>query len=114
MQKKLIVFASKFVGIYLLSNLIYLLWINYLGNQIDGISELVALVSQRLLLAIGYDVTLVHSDIHPRILFYLNNINYITVSEGCNGVSVMITFFASILSFKGEVKSKILFCQLDY
>lgn len=109
MQNKLIVFASKFVGLYLFLNLLYLLWINYLGNQIDGISELVAFVSQKILLAVGYDVSLVYSDLHPRILFYLNNLNYITVSEGCNGVSVMITFFASILSFNGELKSKIRF-----
>ena len=112
MQKKLIVFASKFVGIYLILNLLYLLWINFLGNQIDGISECVALVSQKVLLIIGYDVKLVYSDLHPRILFYYNNVNYITVSEGCNGVSVMITFFASILSFKGAIKSKILFLSI--
>jgi len=109
MQKKLIVFASKFVGLYLFLNLLYLLWINFLVKKIDGISEWVAMVSQKLLLMLGYDVTLVYSDLHPRILFYFNNVNYITVSEGCNGVSVMITFFASIISFKGAVKSKILF-----
>jgi exosortase family protein XrtF len=112
MQKKLIVFASKFVGIYLLLNLLYLLWINFLGNQIDGISELVAIVSQKILLIIGYDVTLVNSELHPRILFYYNKVNYITVSEGCNGVSVMITFFASILSFRGAAKSKVLFLSI--
>jgi len=112
MQKKLIVFASKFVGIYLFLNLLYLLWINFLGNRIDGISELVAMVSQKILLFLGYDVTLVFSDLHPRILFYYNNVNYITVSEGCNGVSVMITFFASILSFRGAAKSKILFLSI--
>jgi exosortase family protein XrtF len=109
MQKKLIVFASKFVGLYLFLNLLYLLWINFLVKKIDGISEWVAMVSQKLLLMLGYDVTLVYSDLHPRILFYFNNVNYITVSEGCNGVSVMITFFASIITFKGAVKSKILF-----
>jgi len=112
MQKKLIVFASKFVGLYLFLNLLYLLWINFLGNKIDGISEWVAMVSQKLLLMLGYDITLVYSDLHPRILFYYNKVNYITVSEGCNGVSVMITFFASILSFKGAVKSKILFLTI--
>jgi exosortase family protein XrtF len=112
MQKKLIVFASKFVGLYLFLNLLYLLWINFLGNQIDGISELVAMVSQKILILIGYDVSLLYSDLHPRILFYLNNVNYITVSEGCNGVSVMITFFASILSFKGTAKSKVLFLSI--
>ena len=109
MQKKLIVFASKFVGLYLFLNLLYLLWINFLVEKIDVISEWVAMVSQKLLLMLGYDVTLVYSDLHPRILFYFNNVNYITVSEGCNGVSVMITFFASIITFKGAVKSKILF-----
>jgi exosortase family protein XrtF len=109
MQKKLIVFASKFVGIYLFLNLLYLLWINFLGNRIDCISELVAIVSQKILLFLGYDVTLKFSDLHPRILFYYNKVNYITVSEGCNGVSVMITFFASIISFKGAIKSKIQF-----
>jgi exosortase family protein XrtF len=112
MQKKLIIFVSKFVGIYLLSNLLYLLWINYLDNHIDVISEWVALVSQKVIFMIGYDVTLVYSDLHPRILFYYNNVNYITVSEGCNGVSVMITFLASILSFKGAIKLKILFLSI--
>ncbi len=112
MQKKLIVFATKFVGLYLFLNLLYLLWINYLGNQIDGISNLVAIVSQRILISIGYDVSLIYSDLHPRVLFYLNKVNYITVSEGCNGVSVMITFFASILSFKGAIKSKVLFLSI--
>lgn len=112
MQKKLIVFASKFVGIYLLLNLLYLLWINHLANQIDGISELVAIVSQKILALIGYNVNLVHADLHPRLLFYFNNINYITVSEGCNGVSVMITLLASMLSFRGNLKSKILYLSI--
>ncbi len=90
-------------------NVLYLFWLNTLGNQVDFITNFIAIFSKIVLSLFGFDVTLQHAITMPKVGLFYNAKNIIAVSEGCNGVSVLITYLASMFSFNGSKLSKLFF-----
>ncbi|MCX6186111.1 MAG: exosortase family protein XrtF [Bacteroidetes bacterium] len=108
-KKSLLFFAGKIVGLYFLLNVIYLFWLHFLGNQVDAITYFVAISSQKVIVYFTPNVIFQEAVNSPKILFFFLGRNIITVSEGCNGASVLITFISSIFAFNGNFNSKICF-----
>jgi exosortase family protein XrtF len=97
--KSIFVFISVFVGVYIISNLLYGLYIESFSPQPDPITRLVSRQVKPLLSAFGYDVSLHDYKQHAATAVVDSGVPVIEIYEGCNGVNTAIVFLAFILSF---------------
>jgi exosortase family protein XrtF len=88
---------------------LYLSWISYLGDRPDAISSAVAEAGRLILSIYGFPVLLHAAPGAAKIYFSYAGHPIIAVSEGCNGVSLLIIFASLIIAFEGTFFSKALF-----
>ena len=107
-----IVFLIKFVGIYLVGNLLYGLYITGYEPRPDPVTHTVTVQTGIVLNACGYRV-----DVEDRTNKPTTDITYfgktrLAVFEGCNGLNVMIIFIAFLFAFGPLIKELAWFIPL--
>ncbi|HLZ17075.1 MAG TPA: exosortase family protein XrtF [Cyclobacteriaceae bacterium] len=111
--KPAIRFVLMFVGLYLMGNLVYGLYISSLGNTPDEITDLVSGQSAWVLNnLLGYDVNAVLNSAGPTVFLKTGQRVVLNVYEGCNGINVFIVFAAFIIAFSGSRRSALWFIPL--
>jgi exosortase family protein XrtF len=101
--KPAIRFVLIFVGLYVVGNLVYGLYISFEGNAPDDITRLVADQSAWLLTNVfGYEVDAVPNTAGPTVFLITGESKVLNVFEGCNGINVFIVFAAFIVAFNGN------------
>lgn len=110
--KPTILFLLKFLGIYLIGNLVYGAWITHWHPQPDPMTTWVTEQSAQLLQLFGWEATAHNHATKPTT--YINYLDRATVAvyEGCNGLNVLIVFLAFILAFGPYGKPMIWFIPL--
>jgi exosortase family protein XrtF len=107
--KLALLFLAKFLGIYLIGSVLYLLWLNIFIPYPDPITEIVTAQSSHLLNMWGYRThTFIHKSAAIVSIVYNGN-SVVSVYEGCNGVNVMIIFLGFIIAFSPVRKLMIFF-----
>jgi len=104
-----IFFLLRFLGIYIIGNILYGLWIVSYGILADPITQLVTSNSAWLLNIIGFDASTLNSTIAPKVALQLNSQTVVNVYEGCNAINVSILFVAFLFAYKGSLKRTTLF-----
>jgi exosortase family protein XrtF len=94
-----IFFLIKFLGVYLVGNLLYGFYVNYYTPQPDPITHFVTVHSARVIEIFGYPVSVVDQINKPYTLIIFKGRSILSVYEGCNGVNSMIVFVAFIVAF---------------
>lgn len=102
-----ILFLVKFVGIYLVGNLLYGLFITSFEPKPDPVTHVVSEQTAFVLNVCGYHVVAEDDERKPT-----TDINYLgrtrlSVFEGCNGINTMIIFVAFLLAF-GPISKNLL------
>lgn len=106
-------FLLVFVGLYLIGNVIYGLFISYRENMPDEMTNLVAHQSARILrLFFGYHVNAVLNSTGPTVFLKTGEHVVLNIYEGCNGINVFIVYSAFIIAFKGSLKKVFWFIPL--
>jgi exosortase family protein XrtF len=97
--KPTILFLVKFLGIYLVGNFLYGLYVTAYEPRPDPMTHVVSGQTAVILSACGWatDIQDEPNKANTRMVFEGNNI--LAVYEGCNGINVMIIFAAFVLSF---------------
>jgi len=105
-NKGVIFFLLRFLVVFAGLSLAYGAWIQSYGDIPDPISwfiaDTLAWLNQphvRLEAAVGT----------PAILLYYDEKQVISVFDGCNGIAVMILFFAFIIAFRGSAVNTLWF-----
>lgn len=107
-----ILFLIKFVGIYLVGNILYGLYITSYEPQPDPVTHVVTDQTALVLNACGYPVEVEDRKQKPTTdLIYLGKAR-LSVYEGCNGLNTMIIFVAFLFSFGPVSKTLLWFVPL--
>ena len=109
--KPALLFLGKFLGIYILGNIVYGLYINSYYPQSDPITYSISNQVGAIISATGTAVQASPNQEEATISLIekLTNDTIINVFEGCNGINVMIVFVAFLIAYQGTVKLTIIF-----
>ena len=110
--KPALIFLGKFLGAYLVGNLLYAWYINAYLPSPDPATRAVTAQSSWCLSVGGESVTMQDHLTKPSIAVMSGENNIINVFEGCNGINVMIIFVAFIFAFGGPRKATIWFVPM--
>lgn len=106
--KSVIKFILTFLLVYVLLSVFYKLYLQFSdGSKFypDYVTHLVALQSESLLNAFGYNTQVLPHPDEPSMKLILNG-NYIgRIIEGCNSISVIILFLSFIVAFSSKLKT---------
>jgi exosortase family protein XrtF len=110
--KPSILFLGKFLGIYLVANLLYGLYVQSYGPGPDPITDVVTQNSAWVLRTLGTEATAVALEHKPYVLIEFDGREIVSVFEGCNGINVVIIFVAFIVAFSRPSKKWLWFIPL--
>lgn len=107
------VFLIKFFLVYAGLTVLYKLYLNQyedpLVYNVDGITQMVADQTQKLLQFLNFDCQLILHETESSVKLILEGKYLSRVVEGCNAVSVMILFVAFVIAFSGKLKHTLIF-----
>lgn len=110
--KPFLFFLGKFLLTYLVLTFSYEI---YLGQfdvnkfEVDGFTQLVAKQTKELLVFFSCKTAIFNNINEPSIKLLFNQ-NYVArITEGCNGLSVIILFIAFVVAFTGKLRHTILY-----
>ena len=112
--KPSILFLTKFLVLYLGLNFGYSLYINSYGDNPDPFTSWVTDHCAAVLGVFGTDTDTVENDEKRNVGIIYRGNAIISVFEGCNGLNVMIIFFAFIVSFTHPNKKMLWFLPLGF
>lgn len=105
-------FIFTFLGTYLLLALLYNLYLNNFDSATyypDYLTHLVALQSEAVVGAMGYDVE-IRSGFPEATMHLLVNGKFVArIIEGCNAASIIILFVSFMLAFFGNLKPTLIY-----
>jgi exosortase family protein XrtF len=110
--KPTIFFLAKFVGLYVVLNLLYGFYITSYHPSPDPVTKLASSNSAFVLRVLGTDVAIVDSARKPTTSLVCDGKSIVSVYEGCNGVNVVIVFLAFIIAFGPFTKRMMWFIPL--
>jgi len=110
--KPTILFLVKFLGIYLVGNLIYGAWITHWHPLPDPMTRWVTEQSTEVLRIVGWDASAQDQLNKPTTFINHSGKAVVAVYEGCNGLNVMIVFLAFIIAFGPYIKTMSWFIPL--
>lgn len=109
-NKPALKFLGLFLGVYLIGNILYGLFIEWNYPAADAVTDIVSHQSSWLINQwLGYETGALQSSTGPIVLILENGNTILRMFEGCNGVNVMIVFVAFIIAFGGFSKRGALF-----
>ena len=105
--KPSILFLVKFLGAYLILNLLYGLYINSYSPEPDPVTFIVTEQTSWMLNLLGNETTILKDEARPNV--HLNNEErgILAVFEGCNGLNTLIVFVSFLIAY-GQLKKKLL------
>ncbi len=102
--KPTILFLAKFLGIYLIGNLIYGLYITAYEPSPDPVTRWVTTQVSTVLSVSGWDTDVQSSIRKPTSNLVYEDKAILAVYEGCNGINIVIIFIAFIFAFSPITK----------
>jgi len=94
-----IYFLLKFVGFYLIGNLLYGLFVTTFEPKPDPMTKWVTNQTAWVITVSGWPAETVHHSARPTTSILYQNQAIVSVYEGCNGINVMIVFLAFVFAF---------------
>lgn len=95
-------FLGIFVGLYLLLNTVYGLWIQSYYPLVDPFTIWVAEQTSFLLRSFGQGFTALPEKTSANVGMWLNGQLGVLVYEGCNGINVVIVYLVFLVAYRGE------------
>lgn len=112
--KPTILFLVKFIGIYLIANIVYGVAVTYYEPRPDPVTHQVAVQTALVLKLVGYAVDVQDSSRLPNTLMVYGGRAILAVYEGCNGINAMIVFASFIFAFGPYRRSTVGFVFLGF
>ncbi len=109
-----LLFLVKFLGIYILGNLAYGIYINHYYPQSDPATRWISNQVSVIITATGTPIITMPNPNKPTIALVevSTHDTIVNVFEGCNGINVLIVFVAFIVAYQGTLKRTALFTLL--
>ena len=110
--KPTIFFLVKFLGIYLITNLLYGCYVTAWHPRPDPVTSWVSNQSAAILRVAGYDSQSIDNTKKPTTIILNGDTSVLSVYEGCNGINSAIVFLAFLLAFGPYNKTLFWFAPL--
>lgn len=110
--KPTILFLLKFLGIYIVGNLLYGWYVNASLPQPDSATYWVSVQSAWLINVFGQNAKAIEYPSESMMYLQLRESSILTVYEGCNGLNVAIVFLAFLFAFGPYTKTMVWFIPL--
>ena len=107
-EKSIIIFLVKFIGLYLVLNTLYGLWIESYRPAADPLTGIVTVQSAWIVSIFEPGISVLPAR-GPNFPVAQNDDVVISVFEGCNGLNVMIVFLSFVVAFSGKWKETTVF-----
>lgn len=107
--KPALLFLGKFLGIYLVGNVLYGIYISHYNPKADPVSRVVTSQTSACLNLAGENTTYQQHPFKNSVELLQNGNTVLSVFEGCNGLNVMIIFVAFVVAFNGPVSRMLWF-----
>lgn len=107
-----IFFLIKFIGLYLVGNLLYGLYVTSFEPKPDPVTSIVSAHTATVLSAGGWNVSSIDQESRPTTWLVYKDRAVLSVYEGCNGINTVIIFAAFIVAFGPYTKKMIWFIPL--
>ena len=104
-----ILFLAKFVGIYLVGNFLYGLYITSYDPAPDPVTHWITDQTAIVLTTCGWQSSIEDTPNKPTTKLIYDNESILAVYEGCNGINVMIIFVAFLIAFGPYTKQLLWF-----
>lgn len=100
-----LLFLARFLAVYVIGNVLYGLYIESFGDEVDAVTRVVTEQTSALLRGTGEETSTGDRAGRPIVLL-MNSTEgtVLNVFEGCNGLNVMIVFVAFLAAFGGPLK----------
>lgn len=108
-QKAILFFLLKFIGLYLVLNTAYGLWIFSYDPLPDPLTVTVTHHTVGLISLAEGDIAVGVRPNSPSVPILQNGKSVVSVFEGCNSMNVMIVFVSFIVAYTGTWKKTVLF-----
>ena len=114
--KPALLFLIKFLGVYVVGNIFYGLYIAHYLPQSDPVTGWVSYQVAEVYSIFDQTISVVPNLIRPTISLVdtVTNDTIINVFEGCNGINVVIVFLAFIVAYQGTLKRTIIFSCIGF
>lgn len=109
--KPTIYFLLRFLGLFVVSNVIYGLFISTYGTAPDPVTEWVTNQAAIVLNIFGWDVSTLSHAVQPTTSLRYAGKNIVAIYEGCNGVNIYIIFIAFLVAI-GPFSGKLVWFSL--
>lgn len=109
--KPALLFLFKFLGIYVVGNILYGVYINHYYPQSDPATQWISTQVSVIISSTGTPVQPMPSPDKATISLIEKSTNktIVNVFEGCNGINVVIVFLAFLVAYQGTVKRTFIF-----
>lgn len=97
--KPTILFLAKFIGIFVVANLLYGLYVTAYSPKPDPITSWVSYHTAFALQGCGWQAVTQDSETRPTTQLIFEERSVLSIYEGCNGVNMMIIFVAFLIAF---------------
>lgn len=97
--KPTILFLIKFIGIFVVANLLYGLYVTAYSPKPDPITSWVSYHTAFALQGCGWPAVTQDSETRPTTQLIFEERSVLSIYEGCNGVNMMIIFVAFLIAF---------------
>lgn len=104
--KPTIFFLAKFIGMYIVANLLYGWYITAYQPQPDPLTQWVTEQSAWILSHTGWRTIVVDHPTKPTTTIFYHAKAIVSVYEGCNGLNVIIIFLSFLFAF-GPIKKSL-------
>lgn len=103
--KPALLFLARFLAVYVVGNVLYGLYIESFGDEVDAVTRVVTEHTSALLQITGEATSTGDRAGRPIVLLMnASDGTVLNVFEGCNGLNVMIVFVAFLVAFGGPLK----------
>jgi exosortase family protein XrtF len=110
--KPTILFLTKFLGIYLVMNLLYGLYVTNYRPRPDPVTRWVSEQTGWVITACGWPTVVRDHRQKPTTELIFENRPVLAVYEGCNGINTFIVFVAFVIAFGPAEKKMLWFIPL--
>src|SRR6187431_824833 len=110
LYKPFLFFLFTFFGTYVLLALVYHFFLNSFGNiQVDTATRWVAQNTEAVISWYDKSVKIKEVKNEPFFEMYFHDKIVVRIVEGCNGISVIISFISFVVAFSGSLKNTLFF-----
>lgn len=102
--KPALIFLARFIGIYLVGNILYGLWIESY-DKADPLTREATRQTSGVLNVFGFHTTIQDKADAATVSLMQGTRVVVNVYEGCNGINVLIVFVAFLVAYRGRWKA---------